>query len=96
MGKAKGDSIEHHLRDKETDSNSRANAQVESDFRTKYGKQNEIIEKNFELPSAEFVVDRTYIYIYIYFITNLLWCNYNVIYITYLIDKFTPHLYFLP
>lgn len=61
MGKAKADSIEHHLRDKEHESNSRASSSVENDFRAKYGKQNEIIEKNFDLPPAEFIVDRKYI-----------------------------------
>ena len=50
--------IEHILRNKEIESSERAPIQVENEFRAKYAKQNEVVEKNFDLPPSEFVIDR--------------------------------------
>eukprot|EP00026_Physarum_polycephalum_P015545 Phypoly_transcript_16255.p1 GENE.Phypoly_transcript_16255~~Phypoly_transcript_16255.p1 ORF type:complete len:252 (+),score=39.35 Phypoly_transcript_16255:71-826(+) len=50
-------SIEHTLRNKELEAASRANPQLEQEFRAKYAKQNEVVEKHFDLPPSEFVLD---------------------------------------
>jgi len=53
----KAESIENDLRKKESESASRAHSQLEKDFRDKYGKQNDIVAKNFDIPKSEFVID---------------------------------------
>lgn len=63
-------SIEMTLRKKDEDYTSHANEALERDFREKYAKQNQIVEKNFDLQRTEFVIDRMFLHTFLIYSLN--------------------------